>query len=1121
MTTYFPAKRPNALVTISADKLFPRDGETVNLICSIPSFILPASWIANSTGVSVTICPPSGPCQPPNDAARYTYSATSSTIGVTITSFKSVDGTFGWKCQYGTTTAVYVIKHAIPVTTVQLTDTADESLTSTLNVIRGGIAYIRCSTAPLGSRPPATFRWYSRPVNQSPVLIGNQSISSIPQSIMVPGQSASDLLISYSTLTQTGDTLYQNMYIFCEARDEMSTGNYTQSGEAQLNIVYPPVVQLSPNYPAYNVTEGTQNFVFTCKIIEANPLPKSNGYSWLHWSLVIQGQTSSSYTLPSVQKSNDGEFQCTARNDYGSGTSKSVALNVQYPPSILGLTSPYKVIEYQPLNVSCQVSSNPLPDKISWSPIGESSVQSRLYFSSVSRNKSGNYSCTAQNTMTPTAGGQQTGINTSQIQVDVLYPPSIHGLTSPYTVIEYQPLNVTCQVSSNPLPDKISWSPIGESSVQSRLYFSSVSRNKSGNYSCIAQNTMTPTVGGQQTGMNTSQIQVDVMYPPSIQGLISPYKVIEYQPLNVTCEVISNPPPDQISWSPVGESSVPSRLYFHSMSRNKSGNYICTAQNTMTPTVGRQQTGMSTRQIQVDVMYPPSLKELTSPYKVIEYQPLNVTCQVSSNPPPDKISWSPIGESSVPSRLYFSTVSRNKSGTYSCTAQNTMTPTAGGQQTGMATSQIQVDVLYPATITEFLAKDNITEIMENSTFHLYCHVDSNPYSVISLTFGDVLISMIRDSFELAYSATAGCLNAGKYICSATNSIMNGVTMSADINLKVQCHPRLDFQKNISVEYYRALNDNITLEVSIIAYPEPTNIMWFHRAAETDLWERVLNQSFSSTGLHSDISVHLGSQRDFGHYLVNMSNSFGIYELVFHVIPESVPGIPTDFSITDRSYDSITLEWIPGFWGGYTQNFTIEYRLYPHGTWMYRDSILEDTNTEKHSFTVNGLQQKTTYEFRMYARNKIGLSNTTQVINTTTSEVMQGPPELQIGLIAGGVASGAIVAVICIILVIILLRRRNQENKEGTPLELEGSSRNVNKRESGLVDNPVYETSDPRVGPSTSKGTTVTEYAAVVKPKKKVNLVEDPSKLYAQVDKTNKNGNKGAAKGKQGKGSRVH
>ncbi|KAK3600267.1 hypothetical protein CHS0354_039082 [Potamilus streckersoni] len=186
------------------------------------------------------------------------------------------------------------------------------------------------------------------------------------------------------------------------------------------------------------------------------------------------------------------------------------------------------------------------------------------------------------------------------------------------------------------------------------------------------------------------------------------------------------------------------------------------------------------------IYYPPSIQGLASLYKVIEYQRLNVTCQVSSNPSPDWIFWTPTGEGSEPSRLYFSTVSRNNSGTYSCTAQNTMTPTDGIQQNGTNTSQMQVDVLYAAKITKFVAKGNISEMLENSSIVLYCHVESNPYSVISLYFGDVLISTIQDSHELMHNATVGCLDSGKYICSATNSVMNGVTASAEIHLTVQC-----------------------------------------------------------------------------------------------------------------------------------------------------------------------------------------------------------------------------------------------------------------------------------------------------------------------------------------------
>ncbi|KAK3596205.1 hypothetical protein CHS0354_016694 [Potamilus streckersoni] len=308
-----------------------------------------------------------------------------------------------------------------------------------------------------------------------------------------------------------------------------------------------------------------------------------------------------------------------------------------------------------------------------------------------------------------------------------------------------------------------------------------------------------------------------------------------------------------------------------------------------------------------------------------------------------------------------------------------------GLDSGRTSERLTATIYYTANITEFIPKGNISEIQENKTLELYCHVDSNPYSVISLSFGDVLISTIQDSSELIHNATAGCLDSGKYICSATNSVMNGVTVSAEVNLKIQCSPRLDHRRNISTVYYRVLNDNVTLEVNVIAYPEPTDIIWYQRGDKTDKWQQVPNQSISSSGLFSSITVHLGSPADFGDYLVNMTNSFGIYDLIFKVILESLPGIPTEFSVTERKHGSVILEWIAGYWGGHTQYFVIQYRIYHNVTWIDIDPIQEDTKAERQSFTVSGLQQKTTYEFQMYAQNKKGRSQTTKVISTTTSD----------------------------------------------------------------------------------------------------------------------------------------
>ncbi|KAL3887364.1 hypothetical protein ACJMK2_027306 [Sinanodonta woodiana] len=277
------------------------------------------------------------------------------------------------------------------------------------------------------------------------------------------------------------------------------------------------------------------------------------------------------------------------------------------PPTIYNLQSFYRVIENQSLNVTCKADSNPQPHHIDWFPRGEAYDSSVLFFNSVTRSNSGNYTCTAINNMTSMTGVQRTGSDTRWIEVDVLFPPTILSPTSYYKVIENQTLDVTCQVISNPTPYQIFWSPGGESYF-SRLYFKSVSRNNSGNYTCTARNTMT-TVGAQQIGVDRIQIEMDVLYPPTVFIEIETEicKVRENQTLNITCRIISNPPPDQIVWSPSGEASDPYRLYFKSVSRNNSGNYSCTARNTMTPTDGGQHIGSDTRQIAVDILCKPGI----------------------------------------------------------------------------------------------------------------------------------------------------------------------------------------------------------------------------------------------------------------------------------------------------------------------------------------------------------------------------------------------------------------------------------------------------------------------------------------------------------------------------------
>ncbi|CAG2232583.1 unnamed protein product [Mytilus edulis] len=86
-----------------------------------------------------------------------------------------------------------------------------------------------------------------------------------------------------------------------------------------------------------------------------------------------------------------------------------------------------------------------------------------------------------------------------------------------------------------------------------------------------------------------------------------------------------------------------------------------------------------------------------------------------------------------------------------------------------------------------------------------------------------------------------------------------------------------------------------------------------------------------------------------------------------------PETPSNFTITSSSETSVTVQWIPGFDGGHTQTFLIEYRIIGTYSWMLQETKTS-TQVDTHNiYTVSALQDKTTYEFRMYAQNAFNQS----------------------------------------------------------------------------------------------------------------------------------------------------
>ncbi|XP_053372610.1 receptor-type tyrosine-protein phosphatase F-like [Mercenaria mercenaria] len=109
-----------------------------------------------------------------------------------------------------------------------------------------------------------------------------------------------------------------------------------------------------------------------------------------------------------------------------------------------------------------------------------------------------------------------------------------------------------------------------------------------------------------------------------------------------------------------------------------------------------------------------------------------------------------------------------------------------------------------------------------------------------------------------------------------------------------------------------------------------------------------------------------------------------------------PDPPTGLQVVNVSQDSAILKWNAGWDGGFPQTFNIGYnptankREYKH-----LDVHLPPDNT---TYTVEGLVPGTEYEFTMTARNKIGVSETSDTIKAKTQSALLNWIKSPVGMI---------------------------------------------------------------------------------------------------------------------------
>ncbi|KAI8497502.1 hypothetical protein Bbelb_248080 [Branchiostoma belcheri] len=375
--------------------------------------------------------------------------------------------------------------------------------------------------------------------------------------------------------------------------------------------------------------------------------------------------TSQQVRLTNLQPQDNGaQFKCTVTNsDVSLSEEKTVTIDVQSESNPAARYSWIKDSTAGPLPVGAVVDQT------------AGTLTFRL-----NRTHTGEYRCTADNGISPTA-------TSDGIKVNDKYAPDEPTIVSNTTTVEEgDSVQLTCQTTSNPpasynwtrqsgeLPDDARVETTDQNSV---LMIPGLTKDDSGTYICTASNVVLPGGIAKEYVLTVLYLHQTIVRSRDVSIIAgSPQQatVRENTSVTFTCAADATPTAN-ITWTgPHGELTNGEQLQLSPVERTQAGNYTCEASNNIK---GEPRSKDVT--LEIIVNYPASITSITPSMTVDEFADVSLTCTADSNPAPDSFSWTNMTDASLPGDLSNSgftltttitNITYLQAGTYTCTAGN-------------------------------------------------------------------------------------------------------------------------------------------------------------------------------------------------------------------------------------------------------------------------------------------------------------------------------------------------------------------------------------------------------------------------------------------------------------------
>ncbi|XP_051735859.1 basement membrane-specific heparan sulfate proteoglycan core protein isoform X14 [Ctenopharyngodon idella] len=721
---------------------------------------------------------------------------------------------------------------------------------------------------------------------------------------------------------------------------EMFEGHRTPTEGAQ------PVATVNP--PVLTIQQG-QRAEFRCSVT-GNPTP---AVEWIGGpgkrissKAVIRNGL---LTIPSVDRSDEGEYICKALNTHGEHTARGV-LHVQSTGQPHGLpivqVSPprMEIHEGETLRLYCRAVGNPTP-ALTWKKRGGSlppqaipshgfhqfksnsldvlqrrieELQARmertdigtLLIPNIRSSDAGTYLCVGTNTVGSSEAYIEVFVKRGEIiSSGVTIQPSIAS------VMEGETIDLNCIVPGTS-PASVKWSRAGgllssnHQVLGTQLRILQASADDNGEYICRVEGGPSP---------RQASVSVSVTSSSSL-GLQSPIISIEPHSAAVKqgesasfrCRVHSGAQPVRLEWKPTNNQLLPDNVQIgpdnsvmtitNAQAKNQ-GTYRCVASNLF---------GMTHSIVSLIVRESPkAVVTPAGPVRVRVGDPINLECQAAGEPRPS-VRWHRLDNnrktmlsSPVPSDssavMQVLVARPEDSGTYVCTAQN-----------NQGTTETRVEVFVEGgsqvpTVPRASVREPMIVVVEGSTATLHC--DAHGFPKPTITWSKERSSLpwrhkiVDNSLVLP---NVGRQDSGQYVCNATNHMG---TSEVTIMLEVDTPP-----------YATSLPDDVSVRVGEVirlqCLAHGTPPLRYE-------WTKV-NGSLPQTAQlqGGDLQINLAKENDAGTYKCVASNKVGKSEALAKVSvrsPLSVKvspqvevkalGSAVEFTCAAKGGSQIEIEWL--------------------------------------------------------------------------------------------------------------------------------------------------------------------------------------------------------------------